>query len=52
MCSSKKSKLTWHKIKNKKTLVLYLSTIYKLTCLTPKGLNVRGVTKPVLGSVT
>jgi hypothetical protein len=33
MFSSKKSKLMWHKIKNKKTLVLHLSNIYKLTYL-------------------
>jgi hypothetical protein len=33
MFSSKKSKLMWHKIKNKKTLVLYLDTIYKLAYL-------------------
>jgi hypothetical protein len=33
MFSSKKSKLIWHKIKNKKTLVLHLSNIYKLTNL-------------------
>jgi hypothetical protein len=36
MFSSKKSKLMWHKIKNKKTLVLHLSNIYELTYLTPK----------------
>jgi hypothetical protein len=33
MFSSKKSKLMWHKIKNKKTLVLHLSNIFKLTYL-------------------
>jgi hypothetical protein len=33
MFSSKKSKLMWHKIKNKKTLVLHLSNIYELSYL-------------------
>jgi hypothetical protein len=27
-------------------------TNHKIQCLTPKGLNIRGVTKPVLGSTT
>jgi hypothetical protein len=40
MFLSKKSKLMWHKIKNKKKLVLHLDNIYKLTYLTPKGLRV------------
>jgi hypothetical protein len=33
MFSSKKSKLIWYKVKNKETLVLYLSNIYKLKYL-------------------
>jgi hypothetical protein len=35
MFSPKKSKLMWYKIKNKKTLVLHLSNIYKLKVNSP-----------------